>query len=66
MKSWRTKDQEIAELKELLQQQAENIGNFAVGASAIADVLDQDELIREERENLARMQEETARETAAS
>ncbi|MHB9067820.1 MAG: hypothetical protein ACYC4B_28905, partial [Pirellulaceae bacterium] len=30
----------------------------AVGASAIADVLDQDELIRVERENLARMQEE--------
>ncbi len=52
------KDQEIAELKELLQQQAENIGSIAVGASAIADVLDQDELIRVEREHLARLHEE--------
>ena len=52
------RDNEIAELKELLQQQAENIGSFAVGASAIADVLDRDELIRVERDNLARMQEE--------
>jgi hypothetical protein len=52
------KDREIAELKELLQQQAENIGSIAVGASAIADVLDQDELIRVEREHLARLHEE--------
>jgi hypothetical protein len=36
----------------------EKIGNFAVEASAIAKVLDQDELIRKERENLARMHEE--------
>ncbi len=53
-----TKDREIAELKELLQQQAENIDSSAVGASAIAEVLDQDELIRKERENLARLREE--------
>ena len=42
----------------LLDSQAENIGNVAVGASAIADILDQDALVIEERENLARMQEE--------
>ncbi len=52
------RDKEIAELKELLQQQAENIGSFAVGASAVADVLDRDELIKAERDNLVRMQEE--------
>ena len=43
------RDKEIAELRELLEQQAESIGNVAVGASAIAEMLDQDELIREER-----------------
>jgi hypothetical protein len=53
-----TKDREIAELKELLQQQAENIGSCAVGASAIAEVLDKDELIREERETLTRLEVE--------
>ena len=31
MRSWRARDQEIAELKELLQQQAENIGNCRRG-----------------------------------
>ena len=50
--------QEIEELKQLLDQQAGNIGDVAVGASAIAEMLDQDDLIREERENLNRLQEE--------
>ena len=52
------KDQEIAELRGMLEQQAGNIGNLAIGAAAIAEVLDQDQLIQEERENLARLQNE--------
>jgi chromosome segregation ATPase len=52
------KEQEIAELRELLEQQAGNIGNLAIGAAAVAQVLDQDELIQGERENLAKLQDE--------
>lgn len=52
------KDREIEELKELLANQSSSIGDVAVGAAAIADMLDQDELIRDERENLRRVQEE--------
>ena len=52
------REREIAELRELLEQQAESIGNVAVGASAIAEIFDQDELILEERANLKRMKEE--------
>jgi chromosome segregation ATPase len=52
------KDQEIEDLKQLLNSQSGNIGEMAVGAHAIAEVLDQDALIREERENLRTMQEE--------
>jgi len=50
------KEREIEELKQLLDQQTGNIGDVAVGAAAIAEMLDQDELIREERENLAKLQ----------
>jgi chromosome segregation ATPase len=52
------KDAEIDELKQLLNSQSGNIGEMAVGAHAIAEILDQDDLIREERESLRRMQEE--------
>lgn len=52
------KEREIGELKRLLDDQSSNIGGLAVGATAIAAVLDQDELIREERENLKRIQDE--------
>ncbi len=52
------KDREINELKQLLEDQSSNIGDVAVGAAAIAGFLDQDELIREERESLKRQQEE--------
>jgi len=52
------KDRELAELKLLLSQQSDNIGSVAVGAAAIADVLGQDELIRQEREKLNSLQEE--------
>ena len=51
------RDQEIAELKRCLENQASSIGDVAVGASAIAGVLDNDELIRQERENLQKLQD---------
>lgn len=52
------KDQEIYELKDLLQNQSSNLGSVAVGAAAIAQLLDQDELITQERERLRVSQEE--------
>ncbi len=52
------KNLEIERLKQLLESQSNNIGDVAVGAAAIADFLDQDELISQERESLQRMQEE--------
>ena len=52
------KDREIAELKQLLQDQSANLGSVAVGAAALGSVLDSDAIIREERENLRRLQKE--------
>jgi len=52
------KQQEIEELRQLLQNQSDNIGNVAVGAAAIASMLDSDELIRQERENVKGLQQE--------
>jgi chromosome segregation ATPase len=52
------KDREIQELQRLLQEQSAQLGHMAVGAAAVAQVLDRDEVIRQERENLARLQEE--------
>jgi septal ring factor EnvC (AmiA/AmiB activator) len=52
------KENEIAELKRLLDQQTENIGSMAVGAQALAEILDQDELIQSERQMLKQMQDE--------
>jgi hypothetical protein len=52
------KDREIAELRQLLEDQAGNIGSIAVGATAIAGILDQDELIAQERARLAQIQAE--------
>lgn len=51
------RDQEIEELRRLLENQASSIGDVAVGASAIANVLDHDELIRQERESLQKLQD---------
>jgi chromosome segregation ATPase len=51
------KDQEIEELRRLLENQASSIGEVAVGASAIAGVLDNDELVRQERESLKKLQD---------
>jgi len=52
------KDSEIGELKKLLEEQSGNWGNVAVGAAAIADVLDKDEIVRQEREGLQSLQTE--------
>jgi chromosome segregation ATPase len=52
------KDREIADLKQLLGQQSSNLGSMAVGAQAVAAIFDQDELIRQERERLAHLQDE--------
>jgi len=52
------KDQEILELKRLLDDQAKAQGDIALGAAAVADVLDADELIRDERRRLAELQSE--------
>ncbi|MCA9104215.1 MAG: hypothetical protein R3B96_00725 [Pirellulaceae bacterium] len=54
----RRKDEEIDELERLLAQQSENIGGFAVGAAAVEQLLETDELIQQERENLDRLQAE--------
>ena len=50
------KDQEIAELNRMLEEQSSHVGSAAMGANAIAEMLDQDELVRQERENLKRLQ----------
>ena len=59
-----TKDQEVRdirreveELRGLLENQSGSIGQFAVGAAAFAGMLDKDELVRQERESLQKMQE---------
>lgn len=44
------KEREIAELKQMLEQQSCNVGDVSVGAAALAGMLDQDDLIREHRE----------------
>lgn len=50
------KNQEIRELQQLLSQQSGNIGGVAIGAAAIAEMLDTDELVRQERESLRELQ----------
>jgi hypothetical protein len=52
------KEQEIRDLKKLLADQSSSLGNAAAGAAAAPQVLDQDELIRQERANLQRLQEQ--------
>jgi chromosome segregation ATPase len=51
------KDAEIQELKKLLDAQAQSVGDVAVGAQGIINTLDNDELIRQERENLKKLQD---------
>lgn len=52
------RDEEIAELRQLLEQQSGTVGDVAIGAAAIAGLLDQDDLVREEREKLQQIQSE--------
>jgi hypothetical protein len=52
------KNNEIADLKRLLQDQTTSLGSVAVGAAAVGDILDRDAIIQEERENLRRAQSE--------
>jgi DNA repair exonuclease SbcCD ATPase subunit len=52
------KIKEIEELKTLLDQQSHTVADVAVGAAAINEIFDQDELIRQERERLQQAQEE--------
>jgi chromosome segregation ATPase len=52
------KDREIQELKQLLDQQSSNLGAVAVGAAAFGEMLDKDEVIRQERERLQLLQVE--------
>jgi hypothetical protein len=52
------KSREIGELRGLLESQTHSIGSMAVGAAALGEILDSDALIREERNNLARLQDE--------
>jgi hypothetical protein len=59
------KDREIEDLKQLLQQQSSNVGSLAVGAAAVAEILDHDELIQQEREKL-RLLEAECRQTLRS
>src|SRR6185436_15240070 len=51
------KDKEIQELRRVLDSQSQNVGDVAVGAAAFTQLLDTDELIRQERESLKRLQD---------
>jgi chromosome segregation protein len=52
------KDREIQELKHLLSSQTGSLGGLAMGAAALDEVFNQDDIIREERGRLQQAQEE--------
>lgn len=55
------RDQEIGELRCMLEQRSEDHdggGGVTLGAAAIAEMIDSDELVREEREKLQKLQQE--------
>ena len=52
------KDREIEELQHLLNNQSNSLGSLALGAAALEQVLDQDAIIREERQRLQQLQDE--------
>jgi hypothetical protein len=54
----RERDREIEELQMLLTRQSTVTNGVAVGAAAIAQILDADEFIQNERDNLRRLQAE--------
>jgi hypothetical protein len=51
------KDRELEDLRRLLDSQTQQVGEMAVGAAAVAQLLDTDELVRQERESLKRLQD---------
>jgi hypothetical protein len=52
-----TRNQEVQDLRHLLDQQSETRqGQIAIGAAAIAELVDSDELVQQERERLQRLQ----------
>lgn len=52
-------DREVAELRQLLEQQSQTCdGGVAIGAAAIAEMIDDDELIQQERARLQQLQKE--------
>jgi hypothetical protein len=52
------KDREIAELQQVLHQQSSQVGEVAVGVGAFAEVLDQDSIVTEGRENIKKLQDD--------
>lgn len=52
------KDRELESMRHLLENQATNLGAMAVGAAAVGELLDQDEIIRQQRETLQRLEAE--------
>lgn len=50
------RDREIAELRSLLQQQSDAREGMAVGAAAVAQLIESDELVQQEREKLRAIQ----------
>ena len=52
------KNREIEELQHLLNNQSNSLGSLALGAAALEQVLDQDAIIREERQRLQQLQDE--------
>jgi len=52
------KDREIEELRRTLESQSQQVGEVAVGAAAVAQMLDTDELVKQEREALKRLQDQ--------
>jgi hypothetical protein len=51
------KERELEELRQMLTSQSQQVGEMAVGAAAVAQMLDMDELVLQERETLKRLQE---------
>jgi chromosome segregation ATPase len=52
------KNAELQKLQKLLEEQQANVGSMAVGAAAVAEILDKEEVIRQERHNLQALQDE--------
>jgi chromosome segregation ATPase len=53
-----SKDEEIAELKQRLEEQSSTSGSASAGAAAVAELFSQDEVLKKERERLQALQRE--------